>query len=101
MNAFVDMGKPDKALSHARRIPSLSTLPPTWLARHHVDRAVAHAELRQDAQATRALLVAERIAPEWMRYHSSSRHLVAELRERERRRSSSIRELAIRLELED
>jgi transcriptional regulator with XRE-family HTH domain len=101
VNAFVDMGKPDKALSHARRIPDLSTLPPTWLARHHVDRAMAHAELRHDDRATRTLLVAEQIAPEWMRYHSSSRHLVAELRERELRRSSPIRNLAIRLELEE
>lgn len=101
VNAFVDMGKPDKALSHARRIPDLSTLPPTWLARHHVDRAMAHAELRHDDRATRTLLVAEQIAPEWMRYHSSSRHLVAELRERELRRSSPIRDLAVRLELED
>ncbi|MFC5720018.1 helix-turn-helix domain-containing protein [Streptomyces gamaensis] len=101
VNAYVDMGKPDKALQHAQRIPGLGHLPPTWLARHHLDRALAHAEMRRDAAATRALLTAEQTAPEWMRYHSTSRHLVAELRGRELRRSSPIRDLAVRLEIED
>ncbi|MGI5341205.1 helix-turn-helix domain-containing protein [Streptomyces sp. CA-181903] len=100
VNAYVDLGKPDTALRHAQRIPHLSGLPPTWLARHCVDRALAHAEMRQDAAATRALLAAERTAPEWMRYHATARHLVAELRERELRRGSPIRDLAIRLQVE-
>ncbi|WP_249374789.1 XRE family transcriptional regulator [Streptomyces sp. I05A-00742] len=100
VNAYVDMGKPDKALSHAKRIPQVSGLPPTWRARHFLDRALAHAEMRRDGAATRALLVAEQTAPEWMRYHATSRHLVAELRERELRRNSPIRDLAIRLEVE-
>ncbi|MBZ4319221.1 helix-turn-helix domain-containing protein [Streptomyces huiliensis] len=100
VNAYVDLGKPDKALQHARSIPGLAGLPPTWLARHYVDRALAHAELRQNAGATRNLLAAERTAPEWMRYHATARHLVAELRERELRRSSPIRDLAIRLQVE-
>ncbi|PKV88875.1 helix-turn-helix domain-containing protein [Streptomyces sp. TLI_146] len=100
VNAYVDMGKPDKALSHARRITNSASLPPTWLARHHLDRALAYAEMNRAPEATRALLAAEQTAPEWMRYHSTSRHLIAELRERERRRSSPIRDLAIRLEIE-
>ncbi|MGW1868712.1 helix-turn-helix domain-containing protein [Streptomyces mauvecolor] len=100
VNAYVDMGKPDKALRHARRITNVAGLPPTWLARHHLDRALAYAEMNRDTEATRALLAAEQTAPEWMRYHSTSRHLVAELRERERRRSSPIRDLAVRLEIE-
>ncbi|MFI0739211.1 helix-turn-helix domain-containing protein [Streptomyces sp. NPDC021100] len=100
VNAYVDLGKPDQALRHAQRIPNLSSLPPTWLARHCVDRALAHAEMRQNAAATRALLTAERAAPEWMRYHATARHLVAELRERELRRGSPIRDLAIRLQVE-
>ncbi|MEU4210476.1 helix-turn-helix transcriptional regulator [Streptomyces sp. NPDC026206] len=98
VNAYVDMGKPDKALTHAARIPGLTTLPPTWLARHHLDRAQAYAEMNRDGEATRALLAAERTAPEWMRYHASSRHLVTELRGRELRRSSPIKDLALRLE---
>ncbi|MEU3355635.1 helix-turn-helix transcriptional regulator [Streptomyces sp. NPDC037389] len=100
VNAYVDMGKPDKALTHAVRIPDLSGLPPTWQARHHLDRAQAYAEMRRDGEATRALLAAERTAPEWMRCHGSSRHLVAELRGRELRRGSPIRDLAIRLAIE-
>ncbi|MFI9238317.1 helix-turn-helix domain-containing protein [Streptomyces sp. NPDC053079] len=101
VNAYVDMGKPDKALTHAARIPGLSGLPPTWLARHYLDRAQAYAEMNRDGDATRALLAAERTAPEWMRYHGSSRHLVAELRGRELRRTSPIKDLALRLEVED
>ncbi|MFD9905829.1 helix-turn-helix domain-containing protein [Streptomyces sp. NPDC059063] len=100
VNAYVDMGKPDKALSHAKRITNVSSLPPTWLARHRLDVALAYAEMNRDFEATRTLLAAERTAPEWMRYHSTSRHLVAELRERERRRSSPIAELAVRLEID-
>ena len=100
VNAYVDMGKPDKALSQARRLTHVDSLPPTWLARHYLDRALAHAEMDRDSEAARDLLAAERTAPEWMRYHSTSRHLVAELRERERRRSSPIRDLAVRLEIE-
>ncbi len=99
VNAWVDMGKPDKALNRAKRIADVASLPPTWRARHYLDCALANAEMNRDLAATRALLAAERTAPEWMRYHSTSRHLVAELRERERRRSSPIRELAVRLEI--
>lgn len=99
VNAFVDMGKPDKALDRAALIPGLGNLPPTWLARHFLDRAQAYAEMQRDGEATRALLAAERTAPEWMRYHASSRHLVAELRGRELRRSSPIKDLALRLEI--
>ncbi len=100
VNAYVDMGKPDKALTHAQRISGLADLPPTWRARHYLDRAQAHAEMHRDPEATRALLAAESIAPEWMRYHASSRHLVAELRGRELRRTSPIKDLALRLEIE-
>ncbi|MER0243251.1 helix-turn-helix domain-containing protein [Streptomyces sp. HSW2009] len=100
VNAYVDMGKPDKALSHAKRISDVGGIPPTWRARHHLDVALAYAEMNRDFEATRALLAAERTAPEWMRYHSTSRHLVAELRERERRRSSPITALAVRLEID-
>ncbi|MBB4892210.1 transcriptional regulator with XRE-family HTH domain [Streptomyces olivoverticillatus] len=100
VNAYVDMGRPDQALTHAARIPGLASLPPTWLARHHLDRATAYAEMHRDQEATRALLTAERTAPEWMRYHGSSRHLVAELRGREARRTSPIKDLAFRLEID-
>ncbi|RKN45749.1 helix-turn-helix domain-containing protein [Streptomyces hoynatensis] len=70
-------------------------------ARFHVDQALAHAELQDDAHAVRALLAAEATAPEWMRYHATSRRLTAELLTRERRRTSPVRELAERLHLDD
>ncbi|MGP4002587.1 helix-turn-helix domain-containing protein [Streptomyces sp. 8N706] len=101
VNAYVDMGEPAKAIDHAERLPDMSSLPPTWLARHHVDRALAYADMSRDDRAVRALLAADRAAPEWMRYHATSRHLVTELRGRERRRHSPVRDLAMRLHIEE
>ncbi|MER6999484.1 hypothetical protein [Streptomyces sp. NPDC000410] len=97
VNFLVEMGESADALRTARTIPDLGSLPPTWHARFHVDCALAGAGLNQDDAALRALLTAERTAPEWMRYHSTSRRLVSELRGRERRRTSSLTELADRL----
>ncbi len=101
VNAYVDMGEPAKAISHASRLTGLASLPPTWLARHYLDHALAYADMAKDNRATRALLAAERVAPEWMRYHATSHRLVAELLARERRRGSPIRHLARRLHLAD
>ncbi|MGW2818005.1 helix-turn-helix domain-containing protein [Streptomyces sp. NPDC001415] len=100
VNFLVEMGENTAALRAARAVPDLESLPPTWRARFHVDRALAHAELNNDDHALQALLVAERTAPEWMRYHATSRHLVADLRGRERRRTSPLAELAHRLDLD-
>lgn len=100
VNFLVEMEKSNEAVSSARSVPALQTLPPTWRARFHVDRALAHTDLEQDGRATHALLMAEQDAPEWMRYHGTSRRLVAELRSRERRRSSPVTELANRLDLD-
>ncbi|GGZ77245.1 helix-turn-helix domain-containing protein [Streptomyces bluensis] len=100
VNFLVEMGESSDALRAARAVPDLASLPPTWRARFHVDRALAYAELDKDDGAFQALLTAERTAPEWMRYHSTSRRLVAELRGRERRRTSPITELADRLHLD-
>lgn len=99
VNFLVEMGESAAALKAARIVPDLETLPPTWRARFHIDRALAHSELEQDDRATKALLAAEGDAPEWMRYHATSRQLVAELRSRERHRSSPVTELAARLGL--
>ncbi|MER5987905.1 hypothetical protein [Streptomyces sp. NPDC001787] len=100
VNFLVEMEEHAEALSAARVVPDLRSLPPTWLARFHVDRAQACVELDRADGATQALLVAEHIAPEWMRYHSTSRRLVADLRGRERRRTSPIAELAERINLD-
>lgn len=100
VNFLVEMGEGSDALRVARAVPDLASLPPTWRARFHVDRALAYADLNKDDGACQALLTAEHTAPEWMRYHSTSRRLVAELRNRERHRTSPITELADRLDLD-
>ncbi|MDQ0940339.1 hypothetical protein [Streptomyces sp. V1I1] len=97
VNFLVEMEESADALRTARTVPDLHALPPTWRARFHVDCAIVSADLNQDQAALRALLTAERTAPEWMRYHSTSRRLVSELRGRERRRTSPLTDLADRL----
>ncbi|MEU7179069.1 helix-turn-helix domain-containing protein [Streptomyces celluloflavus] len=100
VNFLVEMEQSAEALRTARTVPELQALPPTWRARFHIDRALAFADLHKDDGALEALLTAERTAPEWMRYHSTSRRLVADLRNRERRRTSPLTELADRLRLD-
>ncbi|MFI1357484.1 helix-turn-helix domain-containing protein [Streptomyces sp. NPDC020898] len=100
VNFLVEMGEDAEALRAARVVPDLASLPPTWRARFHVDRALAYADLNKDDGALQALLTAERTAPEWMRYHSTSRRLVADLRSRERSRTSPVTELADRLDID-
>ncbi|MCQ8829719.1 helix-turn-helix domain-containing protein [Streptomyces malaysiensis] len=100
VNFLVEMERGAKALTAARTVPELHRLPPTWRARFHVDRALACVDLGKDDSAIRALLVAEGDAPEWMRYHGTARRVVAELRGRERRRTSPVTELADRLNLD-
>ncbi|MEU7187833.1 helix-turn-helix transcriptional regulator [Streptomyces sp. NPDC045470] len=97
VNFLVEMEQSERAVREARGVPALASLPPTWRARFHVDRALAHHDLEDDAAATRALLMAERDAPEWMRYHSTSRRLVTELRESAGRRDAPVLRLADRL----
>ncbi|MFJ8741198.1 helix-turn-helix domain-containing protein [Embleya sp. NPDC127516] len=99
VNAFVEMDRPEKALAEARRITDLNSLPPTWQARYYVDRALAHIDLANDDRATRAILKAEHTAPEWMRYHATSRRVVTDLVSRERRRSTPLLALADRLRI--
>lgn len=96
-NFLVEMERSDEAVRAARQVPDLPSLPPTWRVRFHVDRALAYSDLGQDAAAGRALLAAEADAPEWMRYHSTSRRLVEELRSRAPRRDSPVVALASRL----
>ncbi|MGW4201263.1 helix-turn-helix domain-containing protein [Streptomyces sp. NPDC004726] len=99
VNFLVEMEKSDEAIRAARTVPDLASLPPTWRARFHVDRALAYDDLGDDRGAENALLRAEADAPEWMRYHSTSRRLVAELRERASRRDTAVVGLADRLGL--
>ncbi|MFJ6573022.1 helix-turn-helix domain-containing protein [Streptomyces sp. NPDC091292] len=99
VNFLVEMEQPDRAVRAFRSIPDLGSLPPTWRARVQVDRAQAYAELGKDDAAAHALLLAEDDAPEWMRYHSTSRRLVNALRERAPRRDAPVVGLSDRLGL--
>jgi transcriptional regulator with XRE-family HTH domain len=99
VNFLVESERSDEAIRAARAVPGINSLPPTWRARFHVDRALAYTDLDNDSAATRALLAAEQDAPEWMRYHSTSRRLVEELRGRAHRRDAPVLALADRLGL--
>ena len=99
VNVLVEMERGAEAIRAAAAVPNLGALPPTWRARFHVDRALAYNELGNDRGAERALLVAESVAPEWMRYHSVSRRLVEDLRNRASRRDARVVGLADRLGL--
>ncbi|MET7359668.1 helix-turn-helix transcriptional regulator [Streptomyces sp. NPDC005562] len=99
VNFLVEMEHADDAAQAARRVPNLASLPPTWRARFHVDRALAFSDMDKDRSAVSALLAAEQDAPEWMRYHSTSRRLVEELRGRSTRRDAPVNGLADRLGL--
>ncbi|MEV7088750.1 helix-turn-helix domain-containing protein [Streptomyces sp. NPDC093085] len=98
VNFLVEMDRGAQAIA-ASRVPGLGSLPPTWRARFHVDRALAYDSLGEDRAAAGALLKAESAAPEWMRYHATSRRLVADLRERAPRRDTALLGLADRLGL--
>jgi transcriptional regulator with XRE-family HTH domain len=99
VNFLVEMEQSSEAIRAARAVPNVGSLPPTWRARFHVDRALAYHDLGNDRAAERALLAAESDAPEWMRYHSTSRRLVEELRSRAPRRDTPVLGLADRLGL--
>ncbi|PWI43134.1 helix-turn-helix domain-containing protein [Streptomyces sp. ICBB 8177] len=99
VNFLVEMEESDEAVRAARAVPDVGSLPPTWRARFHVDRALAYTDLGDESAAQRALLMAEADAPEWMRYHSTSRRLVEDLRARARRRDAPVIGLADRLGL--
>ena len=67
-------------------------------AQHLVDVARGHGQAGGDDQALWALLTAERLAPEEVRYQPAARALVAELLHRERSgRKQELRALAERV----
>ncbi|ASO20997.1 transcriptional regulator with XRE-family HTH domain [Actinoalloteichus hoggarensis] len=87
------------ALTAAARMPPNSTLPLASRARHLTDQAFAAARLGRREQAVQALLVAERMAPDWMEYQTLPRRVVSELLGAER--STPLRALAHRLGVSD
>jgi hypothetical protein len=100
VKAAVESERFDYALELVKTVPTNGWVPPIYRTRYLLDVAIAHSELDQDEAATQQLLAIERIAPEWMFYHTLSRQTVRELAERARRRQTPILQLANRLHIE-
>jgi transcriptional regulator with XRE-family HTH domain len=96
----LEQGDPARALRHAVAV-DLSGLPSLERrSSHYVHLAHAHGLRREDDQAVRALLLAERFNPEGLRYNMLVRELVRSLLRR-RRPISGLRALANRLHVLD
>lgn len=83
------------ALTAADKLPRDTRLPIVLRARNLYDQAFAHTRLGHDQRALDAVLAAEHMAPDMMRYHAMPRQIVAELLERGR--NTRLRSLARRL----
>jgi transcriptional regulator with XRE-family HTH domain len=93
----VELGEPGEALQHARRV-CVSRLPvPERRAHHLIDVATAHGQSRQDREAVRLVLAAEKLAPEEVRLPPTSRALIADILHRAPVVGDDLRELAHRL----
>jgi transcriptional regulator with XRE-family HTH domain len=81
-------GRPGRALTVAERMPP-NDMPLASKARHLADKAFAYTELGKVREAENTLYEIRRQAPNWMRYQSYPRVIVAELWEREKRARST------------
>jgi hypothetical protein len=61
------------------------------------DVALSHLRVGRDDQALHTLLTIERLAPDWIKYQTLPRQIVADLVQHERRVSPPLRDLALRL----
>lgn len=89
----------EAALTAADRLPRDTRLPIVLRARNLYDQAFAHVRLGHDERALDAVLAAEHMAPDLMRYHALPRLIVDELQERGR--NSRLTKLARRLAVYD
>jgi len=87
-------GRPGRALTVARKMPPEPDLPLDNRAHHLADIALALTELGKLREAESALHTLWRTAPNWMRYQPYPRRVMAELWERDKRRSRTLLELA-------
>jgi transcriptional regulator with XRE-family HTH domain len=87
------------ALTAAERMPARTGLPRAARARHLTDQALAHCRLGHTDRALDALLVAERTGPDWIRYQTLPRAIVAELLYQDR--GTRLRSLARRWGVRD
>lgn len=85
------------ALDAASRMPTNPGLPLAARCRHLADRANAHANLGQQDQALALLLTAEGMSSDWIRHQTLVRAVTRDLLAAERRRSTPLRQLAMRI----
>lgn len=88
-----------EAIQAAKQLPRDAPLPLASRARHLADIAYSNLRLGRDEQALNTLLAMESMAPDWIKYQTLPRQVVRELidRDRRRRHGSRLRDLAIRL----
>jgi transcriptional regulator with XRE-family HTH domain len=98
VSAAVTIGDGGAALQHATAVHPVQLPVLERRAQYLVDVARGHGQAGGDDQALRALLTAEQLAPEEVRYQPAARALVAELLHRERAgRKPELRALAERV----
>jgi len=98
VSAAVVLGNGGAALQHAKAVHPVQLPVVERRAQYLVDVARGHGQAGGDDQALRALLTAERLAPEEVRYQPAARALVAQLLHRERSgRKQELRALAERV----
>jgi hypothetical protein len=83
VSAAVAPGDGGAALQHAKAVHPVQLPVVERRAQYLVDVARGHGQAGGDDQALRALLTAEHLAPEEVRYQPAARALVAELLHRE------------------
>ena len=98
VSAAVTLGDGGAAIQHAKAVHPVQLPVVERRAQYLVDVARGHGQTGGDDQALRALLTAEHLAPEEVRYQPAARALVAELLHRERAgRKQELRALAERV----
>ncbi|MEU4804347.1 helix-turn-helix domain-containing protein [Actinosynnema sp. NPDC023587] len=85
-----------EALAAAKELPRDGALPLASRARHLADLSYVHTRLGNDDTALTMLLTMEQMAPDWIRYQSLPRQVVADLLQR-RTPATRLRQLARRL----
>ncbi|PWW50281.1 helix-turn-helix domain-containing protein [Actinokineospora spheciospongiae] len=85
------------ALAAARTLDPAAPLPPVNRARHLADVAMSHLRLGRGDRALQALLAAERLGPEWIRFQRFPRQIAAELVATERRLTGPLRAFGDRI----
>jgi len=95
----VELGEGAGAVERARRLRPRA-LPTTERRAHFlIDLARAHGQARQDDEALRALLAADRIAPAQVRNYPLAAEMVSDMLDRRRTYNSDLRAMARRLGL--